>query len=359
MSSLIEGEVLPGGISKTIQGITTNTRAHPDDVNPILKQLLDNGVTLASVLDESLGRAATVVVAASNSSDKTKSSADYVCTGTDDQITINNAISELPVEGGKVLLMEGAYTVSNGIMQPNGVTLEGMGMSTIIRLRDLQSTNVSIIQNADTLNGNINIEVRNLLIDGNKANAISGVMYGVYYAFVSFGKIENVRVLNMRSSGIHITNNSSDNIVIGNYCKANKDSGILISSNSGNNTFMSNNCRDNSSNGIFNNSSDNTIIGNTCSGNSTGISNSGSNNTIIGNNCSNNFGAGISISNGSYNNVQNNTVRKGSESPTYGIRVNAGSTKNLVTNNDLYESGATAFSDAGTGTITTAGNRLT
>ncbi len=43
----------------------------------------------------------------------------------------------------------------------------------------------------------------------------------------------------------------------------------------------------------------------------------------------------------------------------YGVVISAGSTGNYITNNDLYTSGETgSISDAGTGTITAAGNRL-
>jgi parallel beta-helix repeat protein len=63
----------------------------------------------------------------------------------------------------------------------------------------------------------------------------------------------------------------------------------------------------------------------------------------------------------SYTTIQSNRIRKGS-SPTqkYGIQIaDSYCTGNMVTNNDLYSSGVTgSLSDAGTGTITTAGNRL-
>lgn len=61
------------------------------------------------------------------------------------------------------------------------------------------------------------------------------------------------------------------------------------------------------------------------------------------------------------NNIQANTVRGKVDAKQlrYGIRVNSSDCDdNLVTNNDLKNAGATAnFSDAGTGTVTTAGNR--
>jgi hypothetical protein len=44
--------------------------------------------------------------------------------------------------------------------------------------------------------------------------------------------------------------------------------------------------------------------------------------------------------------------------PAYGIRINnVNCTGNFVVNNDLYTGGTTAYSDAGTSTNTTAGNR--
>lgn len=71
---------------------------------------------------------------------------------------------------------------------------------------------------------------------------------------------------------------------------------------------------------------------------------------------------GVFIDNDSdANDVQLCTVRgkKDTTQLRYGIRVNsADCDDNLVTNNDLKDAGATAsFSDAGTGTVTTAGNR--
>ncbi|MDG0874409.1 hypothetical protein L5D93_19030 [Paenibacillus thiaminolyticus] len=48
----IKGDVLPGGINQEIQGVTTQTRAHPDDFNPnVLKPLLDNDVTMSRQLE--------------------------------------------------------------------------------------------------------------------------------------------------------------------------------------------------------------------------------------------------------------------------------------------------------------------
>jgi len=67
-------------------------------------------------------------------------------------------------------------------------------------------------------------------------------------------------------------------------------------------------------------------------------------------------------SNSDSNNVQANTCRRGSlaNQARFGINVaNANCDTNLVTNNDLLNSGVTgSLNDAGTGTVTAAGNRL-
>ncbi|MEM2614612.1 MAG: right-handed parallel beta-helix repeat-containing protein [Nitrososphaerota archaeon] len=70
-------------------------------------------------------RAATKIVAASNSIDKEK--ADYVCDGIDDQVEINAAINEVTQTGGRVILLEGMYKLSNPIVLKSAVILEGSG----------------------------------------------------------------------------------------------------------------------------------------------------------------------------------------------------------------------------------------
>ncbi len=84
----------------------------------------------------SVGATATVVVAASDTyPESVKFSADYICNGTNDQNTINAAINNLlSSQGGKVILLNGTYNLSNGInINKNNVTIEGMGYSTYLK----------------------------------------------------------------------------------------------------------------------------------------------------------------------------------------------------------------------------------
>ena len=97
-----------------------------------------NGLTVPT--GGGLLRYATVVVAASDSLHP--GDADFVCTGTNDEVTINaalNAVAEITFRNnlvGKVLLMEGIYNTGNSIIFPSdpakfnqSFTLEGMGLN--------------------------------------------------------------------------------------------------------------------------------------------------------------------------------------------------------------------------------------
>src|SRR5438552_1877441 len=79
----------------------------------------------------------------------------------------------LPPGGGTVLLMEGHYyikavggTLGGVLIDRSYVTLEGVGLSTRLRLSDSQNTNVIRIAGSGTRD----IVVQNLYIDGNSDN---------------------------------------------------------------------------------------------------------------------------------------------------------------------------------------------
>lgn len=76
-------------------------------------------------------RTATYVVAASDSEHRYE--ADYRCDGTADDVQINAALNALPATGGRVVLLDGTFTIVDPITFPkNKVTLEGQGRSTFI-----------------------------------------------------------------------------------------------------------------------------------------------------------------------------------------------------------------------------------
>lgn len=81
-------------------------------------------------------RCSTFVVAANDSSDAGKAAADYICTGAADEVVIQEALDNFRPNGigtnpklpGKLLFLEGTYTLSDSFYVPsyNGVSLEGM-----------------------------------------------------------------------------------------------------------------------------------------------------------------------------------------------------------------------------------------
>lgn len=83
-----------------------------------------------------LSRTATLIVAASDSSAKSKAGADYVCDGTADEVQIQAAIDALPAGGGKVVLLEGTYYLAASITivtDDDNVTLEGCNALLIMK----------------------------------------------------------------------------------------------------------------------------------------------------------------------------------------------------------------------------------
>lgn len=74
-----------------------------------------------------------IVVAAADTADALKAGADYICTGTNDQIIIQRAIESLDV--GTVLLLGGTYAITSEINPKSNVNIEGSG-NPFLQLQD-------------------------------------------------------------------------------------------------------------------------------------------------------------------------------------------------------------------------------
>jgi len=148
------------------------------DRKPILPWILLLAVLCFSAAAAGHPTAATVVVAASDSSERSKSCADYVCDGIGDQEEINAAIRSLPKPGGTVLLTEGAYDIrkveeelGGVLVSRDNVTLAGQGTSTKLVQAPKQETNVIRIIGS----GVGFITIRDLYVDANRdENPVGG-----------------------------------------------------------------------------------------------------------------------------------------------------------------------------------------
>ena len=120
--------------------------------------------TLSDMWSDRVAPPTTITISSSTS--KHMLTADYYCSGTNDQAVINNAISSLPSTGGKIVLLEGTYNISGqiNVNKPN-VTICGMGNSTVLNCKQgiwgiaATQTNFTVANlkmTFDTYNGNGN-----------------------------------------------------------------------------------------------------------------------------------------------------------------------------------------------------------
>lgn len=398
---------------------------------------------------------ASLTVAASDSSPESKSNADYICSGVNDEVTINSAIAKLAA-GGKVLLLEGTFKIADAIaINHDKITISGMGWATVLEASgatdfDGPGSTYGVISS----NGHDYLKICNLRIDC--SNTTGGVQEGISLFDCNFCIISNVYIHDTFNANAISLNATADaqtkhNQIVGNLIENIAGYGInLINSQY---SIVANNIIDSVETAILlsnsgtNNPTKYTVVqGNTIYNIDTGsagneaiyVSLYSTNNIIIGNTIHSgpNFSFGINIfadyttvkgntihgvgygiwinsaadyclidgnhlfatlddgititsghcnvtnnvvvaagqatdntyscidiggANADYNNVQGNVCRKGNEAnePKYGIWIEAAvCVNNIVTNNDLYDSGQTAdLQDSGTGTVTAAGNR--
>lgn len=156
--------------------------------------------TSLQVSSANVTRAATLTVAASDSSSASKAQADYVCDGTGDQVEIMAAISALPATGGTVLLLEGNYSVSAPIMiTKDFLCLEGQGWSTVVAQAN------GINDNVIEFSGDSDFpRIRDFKIYGNRGNNTAG--HGIYIpgtAFVPDLLIENMLINHCDNDGVN------------------------------------------------------------------------------------------------------------------------------------------------------------
>ncbi|MEO5691358.1 MAG: NosD domain-containing protein [Candidatus Saccharimonadales bacterium] len=361
--TLADNTVLGAGLSLTLTGGNTASRpASPTEgmlyYDSTTKQLLvyANGKWQAdrSTSTVIVGTSATGGVSTAVAS-KSYDSADYVNTSTTSaQTVINSAISALPAGGGTVYLMEGTYIIDGSISLPSNVTLAGAGSATILKLKNAFNNTSGLIVNSDTTNGNDHITVKNLQLNGNKANQASGSANGILFTKVGGGAvtsgahISDIWVESFTDSGIVLTT-SSRSAISNVSSQYNSNNGITL----GGTTFSSvvnSILSDNNGSGsagliISATGYGNVVTGNVMNNNTTSgfiISGSSYNNTVSGNSMASNNTNGISLTNTTDNNVSGNIIKF---SGTNGVRVNA-SSNNSITNNTISDSGqVTAGSD--------------
>ncbi|WP_211530491.1 PemB family protein [Methanocalculus chunghsingensis] len=92
-----------------------------------------------------------IIVAASDSSESAKQSADYVAPGVNDHLTIQEALNAVPSSGGEVLLMEGTYICERSIRPKELTTLRGEGETKTFIKFVKNDAHLSVINEGVTL----------------------------------------------------------------------------------------------------------------------------------------------------------------------------------------------------------------
>jgi len=336
-------------------------------------------------------RSHTIIIAASDSSLAGRNGADFVCTGINDQIMIQSAISALPTAGGSILLLEGTYNITgNIIIDRNNVFIAGQGNNTVLFIPNNTNTHVDIFRGM----GINHITISNLRINGNRVNQTPGGWhYGIFFANSSSISFYNLNIENMLRSAINLIISHSCIVAFNRFlncttpmvCQGNHidvfnnmivdSSGFGIDISQSGITpqlggIISNNYITGLDRGIFSWDSRFLTISNNFIRLSRehGLQLDRTSDCIISGNrilessqSAHNSFDGISLTNNSHNNnIQNNMVRRGATTnqQRHGISIGTGCNNNFITNNDLLTSGANvSLVDGGTATITLPGNR--
>lgn len=132
---------------------------------------------------------------------------DFVCSGTDDHLTIIKALNTLGSGGGTVRLLSGTYNFNGTVaLSGSNLTIEGAGESTVIRY----VAGAPVDKAMFGLTGANRVTIRRIKLDGNKANNSGNNQRGVsIFNDASNVLLEDILFENVSSYGI-LMNGCSD-----------------------------------------------------------------------------------------------------------------------------------------------------
>ena len=119
---------------------------------------------------------ATFTVSASDSLHK--NTADFICDGVDDQVQIQAAIDALPVinsaKSGKIVFLEGMFSISETIQIHGNLMIEGMGIDTTY-LKLAANANCDMFSDSAMTSNQLFFSLKEMKIDGNKDYNTAGI----------------------------------------------------------------------------------------------------------------------------------------------------------------------------------------
>ncbi len=284
-----------------------------------------------------------------------------VCDGVADNEEIQAAIDALSAGGGTVHLSKGTFhlgkitvdlPLQSQIIVKSDIVLEGSGWGTVLRpingLTLPQESSVIAFHDYPTANYD-RATVRDLQIDGNKANVVSQIC-GITYYSVYDTVVENVYVKNTKGHGIQPYGGGGRHRIINNLVTGAFVIGIYVDDVT-DCVVVGNTIINSQYNNIWidgPNAKRNTIVGNICIGGqySIGFVRGSSYNTVTGNNFYNAGARAVDfegLTADSHDNiVSGNIITPGSGVPAVVLGSTAACNKNIITGNVMVVTGATA-----------------
>ena len=113
-----------------------------DDIRRFFGKMEDEAVDYLDQRDRDLedflatlgGGVPTLFAASANATDKSKSYADVVCSGTDDDVDLNALLTEIGTDGGRLFLSEGDFNITNSIILGYGQSIQGLRDATFLEM---------------------------------------------------------------------------------------------------------------------------------------------------------------------------------------------------------------------------------
>lgn len=123
--------------------------------------------------------------------------------GTEDAASIQEGINMLPDDGGVVYVKEGTYIILEAInIQKPNVMIEGAGRATEIKLGNSVNDNIIKVGTSTDITTAAYFSMRNIRINGNKANQASTKEGLLLYSDQAF--ISNVWIHDVKGDGVQI-----------------------------------------------------------------------------------------------------------------------------------------------------------
>ncbi|MCK5608442.1 hypothetical protein KAR91_41560, partial [Candidatus Pacearchaeota archaeon] len=153
-----------------------------------------------------------LLVAANDAPAFVKAVADYTCDGSSDETEINQALTACgSAVGGEIRLSSGTFNVDGCILVPSNIILRGSGLGTVITQAD--DTDDLLISNSDRTNGNVNIRLIDMYIDGNKyGQGAEGLIPAKYpdeeatMLAVGLGSVDFLKVTDLIVANVTVVN---------------------------------------------------------------------------------------------------------------------------------------------------------